>query len=110
MENTNSKTTAVFPGTFAKPKDENIGTFLEKLSKLPSKAVVLHSHPEQYTSFVPNFKQPVRAKFPNSLRDLIFKKLELSMKNLKSHMTYDRHRLCGDIDKKARTVQHIALS
>ena len=74
MENTNSKTTTGFPGTFAKPKDENIGTFLEKLSKLPSKAVVLHSYPEQCTSFVPNYKQPVRAKFPNSLRDLLFKK------------------------------------
>ena len=60
----------VFPGTFAKPKDENIGTFLEKLSKVPSKAVVLHSYSEHCTSFVPNYKPQERAKFPNSLRNL----------------------------------------
>ena len=31
---------------------------LEKLSKLPSKAVVLHSYSEHCTSFVPNYKPP----------------------------------------------------
>ena len=35
--------TTVFPGTFVEPKDEKIVTFLEKLLKLQSKAVVLHS-------------------------------------------------------------------
>ena len=60
----------VFPGTFAKPKDENIGTFLEKLSKVPSKAVVLHLYSEHCNSFVSNYKPPERAKFPNSLRNL----------------------------------------
>ena len=40
---------------------------------MPSKAVVLHSCSEHCTSFVLNYKQPKRAKFPNSLRDLYSK-------------------------------------
>lgn len=38
--------TTVFPRTFIEPKDENIDTFLKTLSKLSSKAVVLHSYSE----------------------------------------------------------------
>ena len=38
--------TTVFPGTFVVPDDENIGTFLQKLSKLSSKVVALHSYSE----------------------------------------------------------------
>ena len=48
--------TTVFPGTFAAPKDENIGTCLEKLSKLQTKVVVLHSCSEHCTSSVPNYE------------------------------------------------------
>ena len=47
--------TTVFPGTFVEPKNMNIGNFLEKLSKLLSKAVVFHSYSEHCTSFVPNY-------------------------------------------------------
>ena len=38
--------TTVFPGTFVVPDDENIGTFLQKLSRLSSKVVALHSYSE----------------------------------------------------------------
>ena len=66
---------------------------------MPSKAVVLHSHSEHCTSFVPNYKPPERAKFPNSFRNLHSKNIlnlnenELNLivnekfENLKLHMT-----------------------
>ena len=73
------QSTTVFPGTFVEPKDKNIGTFLEKLSKLSSKAIVLHAYSEHCTSFVPNYKPPERAKSPNSLRDL-YSKNNLNLK------------------------------
>ena len=74
--------------------------FLEKLSKFPSKAVVCHSYSEHCTSFVPNYKPPERAKFPNSLwyqypkNNLNLNENELNLivnekfKNLKLPMTY----------------------
>ena len=65
--NTNNKKTTIFRGTFVEPKDENVGTFLEKHSKLLSKAVAVHSYSKHCTSFVPNYKPPEQAKFPNSL-------------------------------------------
>ena len=75
MENYKHKQqkTTVFPRTFIEPKDENIDTFLKTLSKLSSKAVVLHSYSEHWTSFIPIYKSPEWAKFQNSLWDLCSK-------------------------------------
>ena len=51
-----------------------LALFLEKFSKLPSKAVFLYSYSENCTSSVPNYKPPPeRTKCPNSLRVLYTK-------------------------------------
>ena len=64
----------VFPGSFVGTKEENLGTFFRNFSKLPSKAVFLHSYSEHCTSSVPNYKPPPEwTKCPNSLRVLYTK-------------------------------------
>ena len=50
------------------PKNENIGSFLSKLSKLECKPVILHSYSERCDTFIPKFKPPERARLPNMMR------------------------------------------
>ena len=107
--NTNKKKPTIFTGTFVEPKDENIGTFLEKLSKLSLKAVVLHSYSEHCTSFIPNYKPPEQAIFPNSLLELYLKNnlnLNKNKSNLIVNETFENLKLpMTDIDYVERLTK-----